>query len=240
MTGRHDRMPPRLLDAKALVARRNEAGLSRRQLAVRVGVSHSTIRLLERDENHDVLTLGLVGRICDVLGVQLGAVLADSQGGGGGGPDERLLEAALAEHRGGLVHRSDLEHSFGWDRRRFTEAAERLDKRLIDSGQVLHRSGWGKYALRARADAMSKQQRETMLRLTGVDRKGLTLSQAGLLRDIRARCLTEQSINNAPSTRIAVSALQKQGLVEPTADGAYRPVDEVDFSLDFGSSEERS
>ena len=227
--------PPSVLDTKVLVARRNEAGLSRRELAQSVGVSQSTIRLLEQGANHDVLTLGLVVRICTVLGIQLGAVLGEAQSKRRIAPDDRLLEAALADNFGRTLHRSDLERGFGWAQARFTQAVRRLDERLAGTGLMLHRSGWGKYSLRARADVMSNDERERVLRASGVDRKGLDVAQAQMLRNLQGSGLAERRVNNAANTRITLGALQKQGLVETDPDQGYHLTEVVNFSLGFGS-----
>lgn len=128
-----------ILSIDTIRSRRLALGLSVRAFARAVGVSPMTVTALENGRNHEDLSLRLVCRIAAALDLELASLLERPEEQPSG-PDDVIVEAALAE-LGRLVHRDELARALEWDIARLAAALERLERRLIATGQRLRTRG---------------------------------------------------------------------------------------------------
>lgn len=136
-------------DAALFRERRLTLGLSQRLLARSVGVSVSTLALVEQGSDHVQhlsLSLSQVRRLADALGVPLSDLLTEpseqdrsSQDDDPTTRDGALLGELLhsARWRNGAV--ADARIALGWDRKRFDAAIKALAAALPGTGLRLHR-----------------------------------------------------------------------------------------------------
>lgn len=123
--------------------RRRELRMGLGTLAVRVGTNYAAIAGIESGVEPRTVTLGLVGRLARVLGVDAGWLLDLEDGevrleNEPNPPDEdtaRLGACLVAAGRS--VPTLTLRGFLGWSEERFTSAAEALDTRLRPCGQRL-------------------------------------------------------------------------------------------------------
>jgi transcriptional regulator with XRE-family HTH domain len=215
-----------LLDTDTIRARRQALKIGDNDLAARLGVSISVIRLLEAGTNHDVLSLGLVGKLAEVLGTDLRDLLlrADIEPATADDnldDDRRRLHAAL-EEVGRVVNAEELAKGLGWQLRRVYPAARALRSALSDSGQQLaHTSGVG-YALMPREGILTTAERQRLHRARTA-RHGIRHADARILRTIMHGQLDAKSYKaTTEATRISVQSLRNLGLVSQTPAGDWQ------------------
>lgn len=202
-----------ILDVAEVRALRLKAALSTRRLGRAVGVSASTIRGLESGTNHEQLSLLLVARLAEVLGVtpqELFARPCDEPAVPG--DDDKVVEAALRS-RSGLTASYDLSTCLGWTLERVVRALGVLDKRLDGTGARLHRNSWQQRAIRPATELLSDDQQRALHRLGPSDR-GLTQGSARVLLAAARGELDDRWLKTASnSERVALQSLLKQRLV---------------------------
>lgn len=206
--------PP--LDTDHLTRLRLAAGLSKRKLALHLGVTSGVIDRLEEGRSQDDLPLRRVILLADALAVPPGALFR-ATGETPAEPDDVLVEAALAASPT-FVRTDELARGFGWELNRTHAALRRLRRRLGPSGQDLRRTtnGW---ALVSRADLLSRQQ-QAQLERARFRRRGLNIDTARLLHELLAHDTPadfEQHLTN--TERVALGSLLKAQLAERTTDG---------------------
>jgi len=177
--------PPRTLrfDATIVFRRRNELGLSLRDVADCVGWSDRAVSDLENEIiGHDRLTLGRLHRLAEVLQITVTELLhTDPTTPAAPAQDDVRMEAALLYARQRVPVRRVAE-VFGWTLRHTSEVADQLEARLLGTGCRLSRNASG-YRLVPSTAALTRHQVEKASR-AGNGRRGITKGMARMLRDL--------------------------------------------------------
>jgi chromosome segregation and condensation protein ScpB len=198
-------------------------------------VSIAVVRRLHADTNHDVMTLGFVQKLADVLAIDMMDLFvrypgAASMGEGDAGRcDAVALEAALAETQRPMAT-EELAEGLGWRLHRVRAAATELRARLDGTGLVLHHNRNG-YSLRVRGGVLThEEQRGLHARRSARD--GLRHSDNRVLHQIAQAGTTGKAYKNAgASTHVSIDLLCKLGLVERGGAGGYKLTDDGRESL---------
>lgn len=204
-------LPDALIDGNRVCELRRLAGLSQRSLARLLGVAPMTMRRIEEGGGHGDLTLRFAARLAEVLGVDLPALLAPSKTIAPA-PDDCAVEAALAD-LGRYTPLEELARALGWSLERTSVALETLETRLSSTGTILKRKRF-EYMLGSRRSALSDQQHNS-LQQVAINRWGLTLATARVLRDALNGLVDGEWERNAPAWKtLALGSLLKHGLVK--------------------------
>jgi hypothetical protein len=171
---------------------------------------------------HSDLTLGFVSRLAEHLGVDIGALLTTAKSVQPG-VDDVVIEAALAE-LGRYVPVEELARALGWSLGRANAALEVLDERLATTGMLLKRKRF-EYSLGPRPSVLTGVQHAALQR-TAINRWGLTLGTARVLRDALDGVIDGEWERNAPAWKpLALGALLKQELVHMDGQRAVVTID---------------
>ena len=223
--------PPRSLrfDATIVFRRRNELGLSLRDVAGRVGWSVRAVSDLENEViGHDRLTLGLLHRLADVLALSVQELLhVDPATPAEPSPDDVRMEAALLI-AGAKVPRRRLADTFGWSLQHTSDVADQLEARLLSTGCRLSRAGG--YRLVPSSSALTAAQVRKAAR-AGKAARGMTIDMARILRDLIINGDSPGSLQYAGNhQRVQVARLVNCGFVHQ-AQRRKRIDGDVRFSL---------
>lgn len=228
-----------ILDVDLVRRRRRDLGISRRQLAKHLGVTVMVVVSIEAGRNHHTLTLGMVGRLAQVLAVQLTDLVRrpDSTADSGPSQDEGGENDLVAQLGALLLETSvltpveALADALGTRLPAVWEALGLLDRQLWPAGLMIHRLN-GDVAIRKQATT----DRAAMRRLLRAHqaRRGLSLTEARVLRRVMDRDLDEGKLSNPD--QVALERLRKSGLV---TDDRY-PALTREVASGFAAVEERS
>ena len=225
-----------LLDGPEVKRRRRRLGMSRRELADRIGVAPSTVTGIEQSTNHDVLNGRLLDRLAGALGTTLGGLLASSHAeppaDGGSTTDNDVARlGALYVEAGGNVHNDDAATALRISRRRVVDAQPRLREALRGTGIELRRGSWSQVALRP-AGALVGAQELRRLNHAQLARRGLRFEDARLLRDLRDGLIDREWEKRVGATkRGRLGRLLDLGLADEPDAGVFGLSDAVRFSL---------
>jgi transcriptional regulator with XRE-family HTH domain len=199
------------LDGDAVRQARLDLGLSQRALAKAVGIGPWPLIKLENGETgpSSEITLPMLQRLVDTLGVPLTALLADdtpSTPDATGarapehGPDDMAALGALLLHTRVNTSKTELADSLGWTLDRLRLAARALDHHLRPLGMNVH-SVRGGYLLRP-YDGYKNSSRTRIDRITSA-RTGLQHLAARLIHTARNGTLNTQNISGADRPQLA-------------------------------------
>jgi transcriptional regulator with XRE-family HTH domain len=214
------------VNARLIVRRRLELGLSRADLARLTGLTWTMLTLLEGTVEPPFVTLDAARRLANALAVDLNVIADKWPPTRSPGPDDVCLERLLASSDGIHAH-SELALALEWPLPRVIEAAEHLDHRLVGTGQAVRTTDRGiqltirgaNHGARAAARLRSRHTRPTK-------------RQAELLRLIilggdRRSCGEHLDDHQ----RADAAELSQQGLIEPYRDH-LRLTDHARYSLE--------
>ena len=188
LAARHERVRAvtkgtnQVFDATLIFRRRNELGLSLRDVAARVGVSDRSISNLENEiTGHRRMTLDLICKLADVLSIPLRDFFtSDTDIGSDPQPDDVRLECALLIARN-VVTRAHIAVVFGWTLE-YTEAvADQLEARLQRTGCRLSRVTG--YRLVPATSVLTRQQTYKAGQ-AGTRKRGPSVDMARMLREL--------------------------------------------------------
>lgn len=173
-----------LLDVSLLNELRIRAGLSRRALRNRLGMSAGKWRAVVTGRNHESLTVGFLFELAAALGTHPAALIA----GGRDGilevtDDAAKLEAALLA-AGKFVHADALCLALDWELPRFIQASKSLRARVDGTGAVLVTARTG-LALQPRVEVLSQDEQHAVQR-AALPAGGMRTTSAKLLRQLAA------------------------------------------------------
>lgn len=231
-----------ILDCERLVVLRTAAGLSRNELAARLGTSAMTIRCLEEGTRHEERTLGFVAALAQQLGTSHADLLAFAPAAAGAnstledpdnGPlpvdDVTRVEAALASDRR-MTHRDDIAVALDLTPRQVTRALDVLQDQLVGRGQLIQHGSWGNSKLTARDELLTADERQRLAH-AAASRTGIARREGQVLHDaISDRIDRAWHRSASRADRVALATLLKRGLVTQT-DGAVRPTQRLLFDL---------
>ena len=217
-----------LLDTRLLIERRVALGLSRLQLAKRVAKSPTVIGGLERGDNHETLTLGLVASLASALAVQPRDLFATPTDGVPQ-PDDVRVEAALSMVDKALSTR-ELASGLDWSDARTLAALESLRERLAPSGVNLHQHA-GRWYLRSRVAVLSREEQRGVEQAR-VAKARLSLYDAQVLATVVAGYATARWVADASNAqRVSLATLLRLAYAEPDRDGGLSVTESVRYSL---------
>lgn len=216
-----------LLDARLIVERRVDLGLSRPALARRVAKSGPVIERLERGDNHERLTVGLLAALASELGLQPRDLFSTTQGSAAE-PDDTRVEAALAMVGKGLSA-TELAEGLGWPHHRVLAALEALRKRLGPTGVNLHQRS-GRWRLGSRVAVLSREE-QGRIEQARVATARLSIYDAQVLAEVVAGKVTARWVADATNAQqVSLATLVRLGYAE--SDGAgFKPARSVGYSL---------
>lgn len=223
--------PPRTLrfDATIVFRRRNELGLSLRDVADRIGWSVRAVSDLENEIiGHDRLTPGTLHRLADVLALSVQELLhTDPATPAQSAPDDIRMEAALLIARN-KVPRRRLAETFGWTLQHTSNVGDQLEARLLSTGCRLLRTP--DYRLVPSTSALTRAQVHKAAR-AGNAARGVTKDMARILRDLLVNGDSPGSLQYAGNhQRVQVARLINCGFVHQ-ASRTKRIDGDVRFSL---------
>lgn len=211
------------LDGDAVRQARLDLGLSQRALAKAVGIAPWPLINIENGDTgpSSEITLPMLQRLVDTLGVPLTALLADDTPAPPNdigarapeaGPDDMASLGALLLHSRVNTSKTDLADSLGWTMDRLRLAARALDHHLRPLGMSVH-SLRGGYLIRP-YDGYKSSTRTRIDRITSA-RTGLHQLAARLIHTARTGALNTQNLSGADRPHLA--RLLRDGIL--TADG---------------------
>ncbi len=171
-----------VFDATLIFRRRNELGLSLRDVAARVGVSDRSISNLEKEiTGHRRMTLDLVCKLADVLSISLRDLFtSDTDVANDPQPDDVRLECALLIARN-KVTRRHIATVFGWTLDYTESVADQLEARLQRTGCRLTRVGG--YRLVPATSVLTRPE-TIKAGQAGTRKRGPSVDMARMLRDL--------------------------------------------------------
>ncbi|WP_052666747.1 helix-turn-helix domain-containing protein [Nitriliruptor alkaliphilus] len=213
-----------LLNADLCIRRRQELGLSQRELARRMGMTAAVIERIEAGTNHNDLPLAMVAALADALALDIrDMVTPDPPSREPSDQDVDQLAAFLFDT--GWVPQSAICELLGWTPERTSTAIDELERRLDRTGlAVQHRNGQSRL-LTAMAPDDTEQRAQTIH--AHLRRSGMTASQARTLH--RALDGIEERQIASVDDRNALGTLRNAGYV--TRDTHVELTDAVKFSL---------
>ena len=223
---------PITLNTDALRRGRAERGLSHRQLSRMTDIRLVTLLGMEKGGPCDRVTLGMLSKLADALGIEPAALLGTTRDEVPPEPDDVQVEAALAQ-TGKLVNSDDLAWALGWDIERTRRALLALEQRLRTTGQRLRKGSYGWFGLSAARGVLSTDAAAAVERAT-FSESGIQRGHAQVLLQIAAgakihntRPDSGKRVWRGPDT---VGRLLRANLIGPTDDGLGLNPD-VAFSL---------
>lgn len=218
----------RLLDSDLIVERRLALGLSQPALARAVGRSPAVVAKMEAGENHESLTLDLLTRLSEVLGVPVSAIVRLHGEPENPTPDDLKLEAMLAHAGKGLTAKT-LATATGWSLERTHDGLEMLRRRLRHSGvRLVHHAG--RWRLRGVTGVLTSDEVQRLERASvSTDRLSLDVGRV-LLAIVRGDVDAQWLRQATESQRIAAARLQRLGYAQMDR-GKLRVTKDVRFSL---------
>jgi transcriptional regulator with XRE-family HTH domain len=222
-----------LLDTDRLVSARLNLKLSHRKVADEAGINANTLARLERGLSHEALDLGTLHRLAEALGLDVRALLrqsehADEVGQSGLSGDALRLEALLLDARDPL-RGADIAVILRWTPLRTRNALGELRRCLEARAARLVRVDM-RYRIQARSELLTPSERRRLERAHHA-RYGLTAMEAAYLHDALDGHLNRGWDRSASAReRYAIGGLIKAGLLEVTGD-RLRPSEEAEFSL---------
>lgn len=225
--------------------RRIAAGLTRNQLADRIGATPPLgLQRLWHDSDHDSLPLGLLERLCEALDLHPVELFATSATHDARPPapaemasDDAVVEAALAilasgvDEADGAVSRGRLAEALAWPLARLDAALATLDDRLAVAGVRIDADGRGGLrGLQPRGGLLTIAEREALHQLRALAAPLREDTARGLYAiTVLGQLASEDDIALSPGIAIE---LQQRGLIRRRAGGFYLdPSADVRFSL---------
>lgn len=205
------------LDVGRIGERRVQLGLSQRELARIVGLNSAAVSQLERGRGQEELTVRVLGRIAEALGLSIGALFSAAGGktpsgvGASPGSDDLLVEAVL--HTAKFAVTSErLSTVLGWELARTRRAIKALQGRLAGSGVVVHwqPNGW---TIQPRGDLLTADQ-TAQLERTRMRTRQICEPAMRLLRLIALDGLEKNRAKHlGEADRVSLLTFIKSGLV---------------------------
>ena len=225
-----------ILDGQRIRARRQELGISERQLAARLGAgaSQAIVRGIERGLDQAAITVGEVARLARVLALDVSELLLPATTAPPDGPNtqEQFLDQAVKRvgvilfELPRLVPLQTLAAALELTLDETEQAVGRLDLVVRPAGLRVHRL-FDQVGLRPVASAVPAAQLEAACR-ADLARRGLSITQSLLLRDIVAGRRTRQLTN---AQTVAAGELANAGILTRLPSGGVELSDEARFSL---------
>lgn len=202
-----------ILDGTFIRRRRAELGLSARSVGANLGVTPSVVTRLEIGQNHQDISVGVVARLAEVLGVDVADLFLAST--------SRLRDAEADDIAalGSLLHQADVvtpravfRDVLGWSDERVRSTIEALDEQLRTVGMRLSRVA-NRYRIDRDVTAANDEELAALVR-AHITREGLNLTEASMLA-----CIREGNAPRDPSNpeTVAIGSLVNARLVEPGA-----------------------
>jgi transcriptional regulator with XRE-family HTH domain len=213
-----------LLNADLCIRRRQELGLSQRELARRMGMTAAVIERVEAGTNHNDLPLAMVAALADALALEIrDLVTPDPPTREPADQDVEQLAGLLLDT--GWIPQSAICELLGWTPERTSTTIDELDRRLDRTGlTVQHRNGQIRLVA-AMVPGDTERRKQTIH--AHLRRSGMTASQARTLH--RAIDGIEERHISSVDDRNALGMLRNAGYV--TRDTRLDITDAVKFSL---------
>jgi transcriptional regulator with XRE-family HTH domain len=222
---------PALIDGQKIAELRRLAGLSQRALARLLVVAPMTIHRIENGGGHGDLSMRFVDKLAAAIGVDIATLLPAAEEVEPKA-DDVVVEAALHE-LGRYIPVEELARALGWTLDRTDAALIDLNDRLRTTGLMLKKRRFF-YSIGPRQAVVTEEQHANLQR-AAINRWGLHLGPARVLRDALDGLTDGESERNAPAWRtLALGTLLKNRLARMEGQTAV-VVDDVRFSLDIAS-----
>jgi transcriptional regulator with XRE-family HTH domain len=212
----------KLLNADLCRRRRQELGLSHRELARRIGGSGTIIDRLEAGANHADLTLSYLHALADALAIRLENLLAGDDTPKAGSDIEQL---AGYLHDSGWAPKSAISELLDWTPARTEQAVAGLHAALACTGLTVQQRD-GSIQLVPSIRPGDDDRRRATIR-AHLRRAGMNASQARTLH--RAIDGLEEQRIMSPEDRTSTGALRNAGYL--TRDTRGQLTDDVRYSL---------
>lgn len=213
---------------RRLEAARVAAGLSDREVGAQARLTGGTVRRFADGEGGDgELSLRSAAKLAAAVCVPLSYLLGNDAESAAPSAEDAQVEALLAG-ADSLVRSTDIAFAMSWTLKRTLRALDKLDSRLLGSGQMLYRGANG-YALRPRAGVVDDATVKTLARAR-LQRRGLKLGEARLLCAVIEGTDALADGRRSNSENVSRQSLLKAGVISLER-GATRLAEDVSFSL---------
>jgi len=216
-----------VLDGALIRRRRQQLGLSERDVGTRLGTTGAAIRSLELGTNHDTITATFLAALAELLGLTPTELFATTAPAAVT-PSDVQVAGALLNEAGKRIPISALSEACGWDLERTHAVLDALTGTLSTVGQMLQRTP-DLVGVVPSSSADNPDRVQGLLRVVHA-RSGMNLRTASALHRVFTGTLTGTENDN--STRVALGELLNTGLVTYDAgDRGTRPALHTDVDL---------
>lgn len=216
---------------------RTSLGMSQSRLALALGVSPTIVRDIELGRNLNQLRLGFLGRLADVLEVDLRDIMRREHDAVDPTEDDIRVESLLSSESSPLSAQ-EIAATFGWTLSRTREALRQLRARLACGGQRLRETDHNRWRIAPHLSIISTDDRERQATMR-LRKKGLTTTEALLLRKVASGLIDQNWGKDAKKHETqAIGALLGMGLVTTDLSGAtiVEPTIEASLHLTRGAT----